>query len=494
MNSQVLAYNNQVVQTSPISWVLVGFVLFFTLRLALLGPDVLGDPDTFLHIAIGDWVRSHGVVPLTDPFSYPMAGEPWIAHEWLAGLIMSYAYTLGGWYGVCVLAVMSCAVTLVILARYLLKHLPPVYVVLLVVMANAGLESHLLARPHVLAWPLMALWVSQLLNRAESGRMPPFWLLPLLVLWANLHGSFSLAIAFVPPLALEAWFNARSANRRRVPLAWAGFLLLAVGASLITPFGWHGLAFTSNLVSIEALESITEWQPLTVKGHPLVLLWLGLFLVLGLRGWLQLPWIRLALIMGLGWQMLMHARFYSIFALLVPLLIAAPLAVSQQRWSLADQPDTAADRFFRWASGRSRVWALMLALGVVVAATVVFRQPNIEPGEKNAPRAAVTYLQKSGQTGHGLNYYNYGGYLIWSGIPVFMDGRIDLRGDAGMKAYDAAITRPDSEGLSQLLDKYAVTWTLFPKKDIGVMHMDRAPGWQRVYEDDQAVVHARLKK
>ena len=126
MNSQVLAYNNQVVQTSPISWVLVGFVLFFTLRLALLGPDVLGDPDTFLHIAIGDWVRSHGVVPLTDPFSYPMAGEPWIAHEWLAGLIMSYAYILGGWYGVCVLAVMSCAVTLVILARYLLKHLPPV--------------------------------------------------------------------------------------------------------------------------------------------------------------------------------------------------------------------------------------------------------------------------------------------------------------------------------------------------------------------------------
>ena len=478
---------------SPISWVLIGFWVFVTVRLMLLSPEMLGDPDTFLHVGIGNWILAQGHVPLTDPFSYPMAGQPWVAHEWLAGVLMSLVYGWAGWYGICVLAILACGLTLVILARFLMDRLPPVYALLLTVLAYSGLESHLLARPHVLAWPLLALWVTVLLNRSEQGRGPAFWLLPLLVVWANLHGSFTLGLALLPSFAMEAWSN-RSDRRIRGLLAWAAFIVLAAGCAVVTPYGWAGVAFTGQLVSIKALASVTEWQPLTVTGHPLVLIWFGLLLLLGLRGWLRLPWVRLLLILGLGWQMLLHARFYSIFALLVPMLVALPLAVSQRAWPVASAPESVPDRWFRWLSGPSRSWAVGAVALAMVLPVLLFRQAALEPGAKHAPRAALEFLKGTGLLERGLNYYNYGGFLVWSGVPVFMDGRIDLRGDAGMQAYDDALARAESKGLAELLEQYAVAWTLFPAKDLGALHMDRQEGWCRSFVDDTSVVHMRCKK
>ena len=492
MNYQVLPVASAETRC-PISWVLLGFAVFVAARLMFLPPEILGDPDTFLHVAIGDWILAHGHVPLTDPFSYPMAGQPWVAHEWLAGVLMSLVFGWAGWYGLCVLAVLACGLALLIVARFLLKHLPPVYALLLTVLAYSGLESHLLARPHVLAWPLLALWVSVLLNRSEQGRGPSFWLLPLMVVWANLHGSFTLGLALVPFLAMESWTQ-RAERRIRGLLLWGLFFLLAAGCAVMTPYGWAGVAFTGHLVSIKSLSFITEWEPLTVTGHPLVLLWLGTLLVLGLRGWLRLPWLRLLLILGLGWQMLLHVRFYSIFALLVPMLVAGPLAVSQRQWPVAAQPETAPDRWFRWLSGPSRPWAVAMVGLVLGGVSIMARQPDLQPAERNAPRAALAFLKQAGLEGRGLNYYNYGGFLIWSGVPVFMDGRIDLRGDTGMKAYNDAVATVDSQGLADLLKQNAVRWTLFPKKEFGTLHMDRQSGWCRAFEDDLSVVHTPCEK
>lgn len=493
MNSQVLAGRNELNATCPVSWVLVGFVLFVTLKLAFLDSSILSDPDTFLHVAIGDWIRQHGVVPLADPFSYPMAGQPWVAHEWLAGLAMSYAYSLGRWYGVCVLTVLSLGVTLAILARFLLRHLPAPYVILLIVLAVIGLESHLLARPHVLVWPLIAFWVSELLIRSESGRSPPFWLLPLIVLWANMHGSFILGILFVLPLIVEAVLNAERTERNRIFRKWGCFFALTFLACLITPFGWDGLAFAEKIVSMQSLATVGEWKPLTVKEFPPVLIWLGLLLVLGLRGWLKLPWIRLALLLGLGWQMMLHVRFYALFALLAPLLLAEPLAMSKRKWESESSADSSLDRFFEWTSGSSKPWAMLLAGCVLCATSYQLRQDNLQPEPAITPSGALSFLKEAKLNGHGFNHYNYGGFLIWSEVPVFMDGRIDLRGDVAMKDYSQALIDSNSRGLEKILEEYQVAWTMFPPDGIPAINMNRLPGWTKAYADENAVIHVRLK-
>lgn len=471
---------------------LAAFAAYLIARLMFVGPSVLEDADTYLHVAIGDWIRQYGEIPLTDPFSFPMAGKDWVPHEWLAGLMMSYVYTYGGWYGLCVLTLASLALTLAIQARFLWRHLPIAYVFAMLVIASDGLESHLLVRPHVFVWPLMALWASILLGRSESGSKAPFWLLPVLMLWANLHGSFLLAIGLVLPLAAEALANAEPDRRFRLLLNWGTFFILSVVACLATPFGVDGLVFTKKLVAIESLATIGEWKPLNVSEFPITLLWLGAFLMMGLRGFLKLPWIRLLLILGLGYQMMMHARFYSVFAILAPLLVAQPLALSRDRWALVNQSNSAAEVSPGYRSRKPSLVAVLFVIPVIAASIWIF-QKDLEPSKKNTPAEALAYIQNSGITGHGLNSYNYGGYLIWRGVPVFMDGRVDLRGDAGMKAYDDAVTKVASVGLTKLLEEHEISWTIFPKKYIGAMHMDREDGWVRLYEDDQAVVHVRKK-
>jgi len=65
--------------------------------------DVLLDPDTYWHIATGEWVLRHAAVPQRDPFSFTMAGAPWIDLEWLSEVLMALAYGAGGWNGIVLL-------------------------------------------------------------------------------------------------------------------------------------------------------------------------------------------------------------------------------------------------------------------------------------------------------------------------------------------------------------------------------------------------------
>ena len=81
------------------SWPL--FVALFSAVgvLGLSSYQTLGDPDTFLHIRIGQWIIDHSSVPRVDVFSHSLAGENWVAHEWLSEIILATVYRFGGWGG-----------------------------------------------------------------------------------------------------------------------------------------------------------------------------------------------------------------------------------------------------------------------------------------------------------------------------------------------------------------------------------------------------------
>ena len=72
-------------------------VSLFTL--AAFAPQVLGDGDTWSHVATGEWIIAHGTAPHADPFSHSMLGAPWTAHEWLSEVLLALAFRLGGWSG-----------------------------------------------------------------------------------------------------------------------------------------------------------------------------------------------------------------------------------------------------------------------------------------------------------------------------------------------------------------------------------------------------------
>ena len=65
----------------------------------LLRPDfILKDGDTYWQVATGQWIITHAALPTTDPFSYTMAGEPWVLfRQWLSQIALALVFNAAGW-------------------------------------------------------------------------------------------------------------------------------------------------------------------------------------------------------------------------------------------------------------------------------------------------------------------------------------------------------------------------------------------------------------
>lgn len=463
--------------------------------LLLLSSQPLEDHDTYLHITTGYWIFEHGALPLTDPFSYTMRGQPWVPHEWLAQCLMAWLHQQLGWTGLILMAVVSFSLALAAVLRFTLDRVPPIYAVLFTTLTAATIATHMLARPHVLAWPLLVVWGGALLRAAEEGRAPPGWLAGVMALWANLHGSFTLGLALVPALAAEALWQCPRGERGRMAWRWGGFGVLAVAAAMLTPYGWKGLWFTLHVTQLKYLYTINEWQP---ASHWMTLapleLWVVALLGLALTGMLRLPPVRLLLLLGLVYQAMSAGRYISVLGLLAPLLIAAPFA-ALYRVRAPDSTHTGAlDEFFERLRTRASARAMAAAVALVALATWGMKGTGQHgPDTSNQPIAAIEAAKAAGLQGHVFNASHFGGFLIFHHIPVFIDGRADVYGDQVMGKYFAQVVRGTPATMQALLDEYDVQWTLLPPDSRLLLYLSLRPDWRKVYEDPVAVVYQRLR-
>lgn len=156
----------------------------------LFNPRVLNDGDTYWHLAAGQWMLDHGRVPNFDPFSFTHGGQPWVPHEWLSEIAMIAAYKAAGWTGIVVLFGLATALSMGLFLGWLSRWLGPIALAVVAWLSVGCMWVGLFTRPHLLALPIMIYWTGRLLDARAEGRAPPLWLAGLMVLWANLHGSF----------------------------------------------------------------------------------------------------------------------------------------------------------------------------------------------------------------------------------------------------------------------------------------------------------------
>jgi hypothetical protein len=114
---------------------------------------------------------------------------------------------------------------------------------------------------------------------------------------------------------------------------------------------------------------------------------------------------------------------------------------------------------------------------------------DLKPSPDITLAAAVDAVLATGLSGPCFNSYNFGGYLIFRGLPVFIDGRGAPKDF--FQSYLDAIRLKTSHSLPDLLEKYKIQWTLLVPGEPAVALMDYLPGWRRLYTDDYAVVHVR---
>jgi hypothetical protein len=442
---------------------------------------LLNDPDTYLHTAAGRFLLAHWALPTPDRFSHSLAGAPWVVHEWLAEGILAAAYDGLGWPGVVLLAALSFAVALYLLARRLLPHLGPLPSLLAAGLGGSLVLPHLLARPHVLALPLLVIWCGALIDARDRAEAPPFRLLPVMTLWANLHGSFMFGLALAALAGIEAVLDRRHRRPARDEAArWGLFVLLAALAALVTPNGIAGFLLPFHIVGMSVLrDSFVEWMsPDFHRFQPLEAALLAL-LLLGFSAGVKLPASRLLLLLGLVHLALQQERQGDLLGLVGPLIIAAALGRRFPAKPAAAAPGAA-------------VVAAILGLGLALAA-LTLSQPLPRADDAVTPASALAAAERMGLSGPVFNSEQFGGYLIFRGVPTFIDGRAELYGDRLLGRYLAA-AGGDEAALAAVLGDYAIAWTLFEPGSAAARTLDHLAGWHRVYADGTAVIHARTAK
>jgi hypothetical protein len=445
----------------------------------LAGNRLLIDPDTLWQITVGQWIIDHGAVPTTDIYSFTMRGQPWISTQWLAQVMFAKTYALFGWSGPVVLASMAIAATFALLATFLSRRLADSTTLVFVAAALALTVPHLLARPHALALPVMVAWVGGLIAAADRREAPSFALLPLIAVWANLHGGFVFGIMIVAPIALDCVVSADASARKALLLRWIAFGLAALASSCCTPYGWDSLLASRKILELgSALPLILEWKPAdfgSVGAFEICLL-LGFGLVL--HGGVTLPPMRIVLLLGLLHMALSQGRAAEILALVAPLVLAAPLA----RQIGGAEP-----------SHSHTVRAPMLA-GIaitLVTGTIAYAGMHpFSPHMRGSPVAAVAELKKL-NVARVFNDYDFGGFLIANGVEPFIDGRTELYGEKFFIEHNAASGLMEPENLFRLLDRYKIEATLMRPQSAATKLLDHIDGWQKIYSDDIATIHLR---
>ncbi|HXZ01860.1 MAG TPA: hypothetical protein VEI03_17840 [Stellaceae bacterium] len=464
---------------------LVGLAAFA--RALLDRRSLLNDPDTYLHIAAGRWLLAHGALPAQDPFSHSMAGAPWVVHEWLAEGVLAFLYDGLGWSGPVLAAAACFALSLALLERRLLPHLGSLPSLIAVALGASLVLPHLLARPHILALPLLVVWSAAIIDARDKAGAPPFRALPVMALWANLHGGFMVGVALAALAAVEATLDRRGGRPVQSEAGrWGLFLLLTILAATLTPNGVAGFMLPFRIIGMSGMkDSFSEWMSPDFHGFQPLEIWLLGLMLLGFSLGLKLPLPRLVLLLGLVHLALQQGRQGELLGLIGPLAIAASLG--------RQLPTPGAGRTGEAAARRASapVIASIVAIGLALGAMTLL-DPLQRTDDRISPASALAAAQRMGLSGPVLNSEPFGGYLIFRGVPTFIDGRMEMYGDRFLRRYLDA-DAGSGPALLGLLRDYAIAWTLLEPSSRATEIMDHLPGWRRVYADAYAVVHARTE-
>ena len=454
-------------------------IALFLAALAAFSPQVLGDGDTWSHVATGEWIIAHGAAPRVDPFSSPKAGAPWTAHEWLSEVLLALAFRLAGWGGIVLLTGAAAAIAALIVGLNAARELRGAPLVATVVIGLSLMTANLLARPHVLVVPLAAAWCAGLIAARSGGRAPPLGLAALMTAWANMHGGFIFGLLMIGPFALEATAEAHAGARLLAVRAWATFALAALAAALINPYGVDALLLPFRLISVENLSRVSEWRPQDFSHIGTMELALLALLGVALTRPFAVPPIRAALILALIAMALHHSRHQVLLGILAPMLLAAPIAAAIGMRSAGED----GRRIARVAL--MSTLAGMLAIGLARLIVPIERTDGAA-----APISALGAVPPELRGQPVLNDYAFGGYLIFEHVRPFIDARVELYGDGIMSLYDK-LRSGDREAVEDALKRYDIAWTIFAPDSRIVVILDHEPGWRRLYADATAVVHVR---
>jgi hypothetical protein len=327
------------------------------------------------------------------------------------------------------------------------------------------------ARPHVLTWPILALWTWLMLKAREQDRAPPLMAALLMTLWANLHGGFVFGFAIAAAFGVEALLS--SPDKVRAFRHWLVFGIACVVAVFINGNGIEGVFHPLRFTQLQMLPLIDEWKPSSPEKTPFF--FGALAIALALIAWKRprLPWVRWLLLAALFGLAMLQVRHQAMFAIVAAMILP-------QGFARGEEAHLSSDRSLGWVAAAG---ALLL---VAVRAVMPLQPPDNEAN----PWKLIAAVPPELRAQPVLNGYSMGGPLILSGIRPYIDGRGDMYGDELVLGY-ARIVHGDRKAFEQAVQRWNIRWAMLPRESKLIPILDQMPAWRLLRRDKVGAIYVR---
>jgi len=456
--------------------------------IVLVSPWKMLDPDFLSHISIGRIILQTVSVPRTDPFTFSYPQALYVNPEWIGDVIWYLLYQTTGEASLQIfkLLIINIGWTLVLWIAIREGSRPLVAVLILMMMLPATWDRFIL-RNHIHAYWLIPLYWLILLKMRNEVRLVVV-LLPLGIIWANLHSSFILGWVILAAAAAQALLEGRRTYAVSVIIALAIHPFMAV----VSPFGFQSyLQLWDHIAGSGVYRSLLlEWNPDWYSS----------------TFWSRIPVHVLGLSGLLSFLPRCNRRRLDYFVLFTTGLV---LAHGSQRFipllAVLGAPVTAIN-ITRWLSRKSasiqRAWMLILlilslgAAGSAIWSVRAYERKHVL-ARKDAPIGVSGFINNEAPGNSRLfNPYNSGPWLLWMIAPrvkLYIDPRNNLGAQALRRYVQDLLPNPGQfEREAQRTD---ITLSLvdMTNADMSFLreHLNRSDRWRLVYMDGRFALYAR---
>jgi len=304
----------------------------------------------------------------------------------------------------------------------------------------------------------------------------------MMALWVNLHGGFIVGLLMIGMLATgltgEAILSKRlKASVRDLALPWA-IVVASTLATLLNPYGLNAILTVVMIGGLRSSSVISEWMPVNLTTE------LGWFYLLNL-----VPFVALMTVSEAK-PRLTHgliAGFFLVFGVMANRQVAMCAAVMAPFTAalLARTPQYGKMLPTFEDPSRPIAYALIVAILAGSYPAIAAKGNGAWDATLNLqyPIKASDYLEQHGLDDRVLSDTLEASYLIHRGIPVFVDGRMDLyRDQFYFEWYLASRATP---GWEKVIEKHQPKAMLL-RLDMAIRQAALAGGkWKQVYEDDR---------
>jgi tetratricopeptide (TPR) repeat protein len=198
----------------------------------------LREPDLWWQIRTGQWILENQAIPRVDMFSFTYEGTPWVNIKWGFEVIAAIVAGMLGPESVLLLQVLATMLILVFLLRTV-KLLTPVNTLLpaALLMLLCGMSYRLTGRPEMVTHLFSVVFIFILTRHRSHPSRWVYALIPLQILWVNLHEAFATGIVITAIFTASAWLQRLIFKESHKPWMLTGVLIATVAAVAVNPYG-----------------------------------------------------------------------------------------------------------------------------------------------------------------------------------------------------------------------------------------------------------------